>query len=726
MYAQVIVEISVKAVDKMFTYKIPETMKEKIQIGARVKVPFGHQTLEGFVLKITNISNVESETKDIIELIDETPILNKEMLLLGKEISKQTLCTLISAYQAMLPKALKASANTNIKIKQDKYIVLTQSKEKVEKYISICRYQHQIELLKELINTSEKKINKVDSTIKTLIKKNMIKIELRESYRYQYQTKSKDKELVLNEEQKKVINKVLANQNQSKTYLLYGVTGSGKTEVYMNIIDGVIKNGKSAIVLVPEISLTPQIVERFISRFGRDVAILHSGLNDGEKYDEYRKIIKKEVHIVVGARSAIFAPIDSLGIIIIDEEHSSTYKQENHPRYHARDVAIMRSKYHNCPVLLGSATPSLESMARAGNKIYELLTLPKRAGEGKLPKVYTIDMKDEVKHGHFIISRLLDQKIKEKLAKKEQIILLLNRRGYSSIESCTNCGKVMKCPNCDISLTYHKTSDMLRCHYCGYATKKYTECPECKSHDLKDLGIGTQKLEEELEKKYDARIVRMDMDTTSRKGAHQKIIEDFEKEKYNILVGTQMIAKGLDFPKVTLVGVINADASLNIPDFRSSERTFQLLCQVSGRAGRGQYPGEVIIQTYNQNHYSIIYSKYHDYLSFYKEEMKIRKQLNYSPYYYIILVKISTKDYEKSFEEANKVGEYLRKNVSPTTYILGPAMAPVFKIDNVYYQQCIIKYKKDNKLRDTLIKLDEHYKTNNKVNIEIDINPNRL
>ena len=726
MYAQVIVEISAKAVDRMFTYHIPNHLLGKVLIGARVKVPFGHQVLEGFVLKIAKDINVEYETKDILELIDEQPILNQEMLALGHEMSKKTLCSLITAYQAMLPKALKASIETNIKIKQDKYLKLSQSIEKIEEYIQNCHYQGQIQILTELLKTKEKKIEKVDSSIKTLMKKNLIQLELRDAYRFHYQTTSQDKKIILNDEQKKIVETVLKNTNVSKTYLLYGVTGSGKTEVYMNIIEGVIKEGKCAIVLVPEISLTPQIVERFTLRFGDDVAILHSGLNDGEKYDEYRKIMNQEVHIVVGARSAIFAPILSLGIIIIDEEHSATYKQENHPRYHARDIAILRSKYHNCPVLLGSATPSLESMARAGNKCYELLTLTKRAGKGTLPKVYIVDMKKEVKKYNFIISELLDHKIKEKLSKKEQIILLLNRRGYSSFESCSNCGEVIKCPNCDISLTYHKTSDMLRCHYCGYAIKKYTECPKCHSLELKDYGLGTQKLEEELSQKYQARIIRMDMDTTSKKGAHQKIIEDFEQEKYDILVGTQMIAKGLDFPKVTLVGVINADASLNIPDFRSSERTFQLLCQVSGRAGRSEYPGEVVIQTYNQSHYSIMYSKYHDYFSFYKEEMKIRKRLNYSPYYYIILVKISTKDYEKSFEEANKIGEYLRKNLSPTTYVLGPAMASVFRVNNIYYQQCIIKYKKDDKLRETLLKLDEHYKLNSKVKVEIDIDPNRL
>ena len=725
MYAKVIVEIGVKSVDKMFTYSVPKEFQNQIQVGERVKVPFGHQILEGFVLQLSE-QKEEYEVKNILELVDNTPILTKEMLELGEEISNITLCSKISAYQAMLPKALKASHKTNISIKLEKYISLNKPKEEVISYLETCHFEGQKNILKELLKSEEIKVTRIDSSTKTLLNKNMIKLIEREGYRYHYQLKHQEHKIELNEEQKKVVEKVINKLGSAQTFLLYGVTGAGKTEVYMNIIEKVIEDGKTAIMLVPEISLTPQIVERFVSRFGTDVAILHSGLSDSEKYDEYRKIKEGKVHIVVGARSAIFAPLEKIGIIIIDEEHSSTYKQDNHPRYHARDVAILRSKYHQCPVLLGSATPSLESMARAGNKVYELLTLTKRAGKGTLPIVHVVDMKDEVKKGNFIFSSILDKKIKEKLEKKEQIILLLNRRGYSSVETCNACGTTMKCPNCDISLTYHKTSGMLRCHYCGYAVKKYTECPKCHSHDLKDYGIGTQKLEEELLKHYSAKVIRMDTDTTSKKGAHQKIIEEFGEHKYDILVGTQMIAKGLDFPLVTLVGVINADASLNIPDFRSSERTFQLLCQVSGRAGRAEHPGEVVIQTYNNNHYSIMLSKKHDYLGFYKEEMKIRKQMNYSPYYYIILVRISTKDYELSFQEANKIGEYLRKNLSPETFVLGPAMANVFRVDNIYYQQCIIKYKKDEKIRKTLLELDNHYKSNSRVNVEIDIEPNRL
>lgn len=725
MYAKVITEITAKAVDKTFTYKVPERLK-KIKVGARVKIPFGKRELEGFVVELTT-QKEDYELKEITSLVDEEPILTEEMLLLGKILSEKLLCSKISIYQAMLPKALKASYKTEIKKKMSSYLVLDWSKEKVEEYLENCHFEKQKEILMLLLKNKECLIKRQDSSIKTILKKEIAHLEQRESYRYSFETEKKDCPVTLNEEQQYAVNKVLNTLGLHKVFLLYGITGSGKTEVYMNIIKEAIKKNKTAIMLVPEISLTPQIVERFVLRFGKDVAILHSGLNDGERYDEYRKIQNGDVHIVVGARSAIFAPIKNIGVIIIDEEHSSTYKQDNHPRYHARDVAILRGKYHHAPVVLGSATPSLESMARAGKKVYELLTLKTRAGKGSLPQVHIVDMKQEVKKKNFIFSELLLQKIQEKLDKKEQIILFLNRRGYTSLSSCGNCGAVMKCPNCDISLTYHKTSNMLRCHYCGYATKKVTICPKCHSTNMKDFGLGTQKLEEELHHLFkNARIVRMDMDTTSKKGAHQKIIEDFGNGLYDILVGTQMIAKGLDFKKVTLVGVMNADASLNIPDFRSSERTFQLLCQVSGRAGRGEDKGEVIIQSYNNNHYSITLAKHHDYIRFYQEEMKIRKQLNYSPYYYIILIRISTKDYELSFQEAKKVGEYLRSHLSKTTYILGPAMASVFRVDNVYYQQCIIKYQKDENLKSTLLSLDNHYKGLSKVSLEIDINPNRL
>ena len=725
MYAKVIVEIGVKNVDRMFTYRVPDECVSNIKVGARVIVPFGHQTLEGFVMEV--IDNIDSDAivKDIISLVDKEPILNEEMLYLGNVISEETLCSKISAYQVMLPKALKASYNTNINIKRDKYLVLDCDVSVVNDYISKCRYDGQINILNNIIDNKELMITRIDSSVKTLVKHGLVKIVEKESYRYHYNSTSRDNKVKLNVEQQYAVDRVCECFNKSKTFLLYGVTGSGKTEVYMNIIDNVISNGKTAIMLVPEISLTPQIVDRFVSRFGDNVAILHSGLSDGERYDEYRKIVNGDVKIVVGARSAVFAPLLNIGVIIIDEEQTSTYKQDNNPRYHAREVAILRSEYHKCPLLLGSATPSLESMARAGNKVYELLTLTKRANGGSLPKVSIVDMKEEIKRGNYIFSSLLDLKIREKLDNKEQIILFLNRRGYSSMLTCCSCGSVGKCPNCDISLTYHKSSGMLRCHYCGYAIRRYDECPRCHSKDLKDYGLGTEQLEEELSRRYGARVVRMDMDTTSRKGAHQKIINDFGNYKYDILLGTQMVSKGLDFPLVTLVGVINADASLNIPDFRSSERTFQLLCQVSGRAGRSDRIGEVVIQTYNNKHYSIMFARNHDYLSFYREEMRLRKKLNYSPYYYIILVNISSRDYEYSFSEAKKIGDYLRSHLSSDSFVLGPAMANLFKVNNVYHQQCIIKYRNDSKLRDTLVFLNNYYKNNNKISVEIDIDPNK-
>ena len=727
MYAKVIIEIGVKNVDKMFTYIVPDDMKEDIKVGCRVKVKFGSMVLEGFVLELTNtIDKVDYELKEIIELVDKIPILNKEMLELGKKIQEITLCSLISAYQVMLPKALKASIKTNINTKLIRYAVSNRKDMELITYIENTKYEKQREFLKKLIVEKKIRIDKLESYLNTLEKNGLIKFIYEEDYRYKFNTNNSDNRVILNSEQEVCVNRVVNSFGISKTFLLYGVTGSGKTEVYMNIIEKVINKGMSAIMLVPEISLTPQIVERFTLRFGDNIAILHSGLSDAEKYDEYRKITMGKVKIVVGARSAIFAPLTNIGVIIIDEEHTATYKQENHPRYHARDIAILRSKYHNCPIVLGSATPSLESFARAMNKNYELLVMKKRANNMLLPDVHIVDMKEEIKRGNYTFSKLLIDKINEKISKGEQVILLLNRRGYSPLIKCSKCGEVEKCPNCDISLTYHKSSDSLRCHYCNYTKKCPSKCMKCGSADIKGIGLGTEKLEQEIMDKFKAKVIRMDADTTSRKGMHEKIIKEFGEGKYDILLGTQMIAKGLDFPKVTLVGVINADMSLCVPDFRSSERTFQLLSQVSGRAGRGKYPGEVIIQTFNPLHYSIRYAKNHDYLNFYKEEMAIRKQLNYSPYYFITLVRISCKDYEEGFKHANKIKDYLEKNLSSDTILLGPTMASMFKINNIYNYQCIIKYKKDLKLKDTLINIDNIYKTNNKVNVEIDVDPIRL
>lgn len=728
MYALVLVEIGVKNVDKYFTYHIPDNLEDKINIGIRVKVPFNTREISGFVIKIINeIEDNNYEVKDILEVIDNEEVLNLELLKLGEYISSKTLCSMITAYQTMLPKALKANHKVAMKPKNEVIAVLNKDVSEIYEYISFCSYKKQVEILKSIIeNGSVKVVSSNVSSVTSLANKGLIKTLSREVYRYNDKAIENKHTVFLNEEQSKVVKEVIDNLNTNNTYLLKGVTGSGKTEVYMHIIKEVIDRGMQAIMLVPEISLTPQIVSRFRQRFNDEVAVLHSGLSDGERYDEYRKIKKGLVKIVVGARSAIFSPFQNLGVIIIDEEQVTSYKQENNPKYHTRDVALFRCKYHNCPLVLGSATPSLESYARAKKGVYKLLTLNKRANNKLMPEIRIVDMKKEIRNNYHNISLELENAIKEKLDKKEQIIILLNRRGYSSMLTCKDCGEVIKCPNCDISLTYHKTSNTLRCHYCGYGTKVQDTCPSCYGRSLTMYGLGTEKLEEELVKKFNARVVRMDLDTTTSKKAHSKIIKDFLEQKYDILVGTQMIAKGLDFPNVTLVGVINADASLNIPDFRSSEYTYQLLSQVSGRSGRDKKEGIVIIQTLNPEHYSIKYAKDHDYDGFFNYEMSIRKKLGYPPYYYLTLIKILSRDYQLCMKEANKVGEFLRKNLPSDVIVLGPSIASTFKVNNIYHFQCIIKYKKEDDIKGVLRTIDNIYKVNTKVRIEMDIDPVRL
>lgn len=726
MYVSVLTQIGAKAVDQTFFYHVPKLLENNIKIGVRVRIPFGNMILDGFVLGISDNSSYDnSKIKDIINVIDKEPVLNKEMLLLGKYMSDNLLASLSSCYQVMLPKALKAEVKSNIKIKYDRYLHRIKSIEEIDRYIDNCKYESQINLLCKL-KEGDILITKMSSSINTIIKYGFATIIYEECKRYKYDGISNYKRVNLTDKQRLVSDTIISSFGKSDTFLLYGVTGSGKTEVYMDVIEKAINNGKSAIMLVPEIGLTPQIVGKFISRFGNVISVLHSKLSDSERYDEYRKITNGESKIVIGTRSAIFVPFNNIGVIIIDEEHTSSYKQDNNPRYSTINVAEWRSKYHNCPLVLGSATPSLESFAKAGNHVYKLLSLTERAGGSVLPIVNIVDMKEEVKKGNFILSDILKNKIGEVLDRGEQAIILLNRRGYSSTISCRECGYVYKCPNCDITYTYHKSSNNLKCHYCGYSMVLPNKCSICGSDNLKDYGLGTEKLEETLNSLYNARIVRMDVDTTSKKGQHQKIIDDFGEHKYDILIGTQMIAKGLDFPLVTLVGVVSIDSSLTSPDYRASENTFQLLSQVSGRAGRSENKGEVIVQTFNPDHYAITLAKNHDYIDFYKEEMKIRKMLKYSPYYYMVLVSITSKDYELGFKEANKIGSYIRNNISSDSIVLGPTMANMFKVNNIYHYQIIIKYRKDDSLMKVLKFIIDMQVKNNKIDVSIDFNPSRI
>ena len=504
-----------------------------------------------------------------------------------------------------------------------------------------------------------------------------------------------------------------ADSGKSETFLLHGVTGSGKTEVYLQAIKHVLDKGKEAIVLVPEISLTPQMTARFQERFGRLVAVMHSGLSSGEKYDEWRKIHRKEVKVVVGARSAIFAPFENVGIIILDEEHESTYKQDDTPRYHARDVAIWRSEHYGCPVILGSATPSLESYARASKGVYSLLELSKRAKNQPLPAVTVVDMREELKEGNrSMFSVQLAEALRLRLEKKEQTVLFLNKRGFSSFVLCRDCGTVVQCPNCDISLTYHRANESLKCHYCSHEEAVPLVCPECESEHIRFFGTGTQKAEEEISKFFpEARVLRMDVDTTRQKGAHERILRQFSEGKADILLGTQMIAKGLDFPNITLVGVLAADTTLHLADFRAAEKTFQLMTQVSGRAGRHELAGEVFIQTYSPEHYAIELVKTQHYETFYHLEMAARKQYGYPPFYFITLVQFSHEDLLKVADFAEKGTRFLKSALSPETVIIGPAAAAISRVNNRYRYQCLIKYKKEPKLIETLQQLIRMYRT---------------
>lgn len=777
MIASVIVDVKSKNVNRPFSYIVPPHLTQVIEKGMRVKVPFGSREVLGFVVDVTMDDESQYQLKPISDILDIMPSLTEELLDLAKEMSIDSCSFLINCISCMIPQAIKAKYEKKIvklrdndsinhlfkskdyiafsKIKKEDYGIIKKAiKEKIvdlrydikdkvnikyETYLSLNnvskvsgkKQQLIIDYLKSSGPISKRTLindlQVTNSTIKTLIDKGIINEEKKEIFRNPYDNISENAiKHQLNSDQQKaydiIIDSIIKQNND--IFLLHGITGSGKTEVYLNVIEYTISLGKEAILLVPEISLTPQIVSQFKSRFGSLVAVLHSGLSLGEKYDEWRKIRNQEVKIVVGARSAIFAPLTNIGIIIIDEEHETTYKQDEMPKYHAIEIAKKRAKYYQATVVLGSATPSLESYARAIKNVYKLLELPHRATNTQLPHTTIVNMTEEFKKGNLsIISEVLHQAINERLARKEQIILLLNRRGYDNFLMCRNCGYTVTCVNCDISLTYHKDHNRLKCHYCGYEQKAITECPKCKSHYLKGFGYGTQKVEEELIKTFPlARIIRMDNDTTTNKGDHEKILNIFKSKQADILLGTQMIAKGLDFADVTLVGVLSADTVLKLPDFRASEKTFQLLTQVSGRAGRHKDQSEVIIQTYNPNHYSIKFASQNDYRAFFKQEMKIRQLAKYSPYYYLTQIVTTCEDFQETFKEANKIVNYLKEQLSSECIILGPVVPQIKRINKLYSTQIIIKYKIEPNLDKVLESIMLTYQ-DHQVNVIIDRYP---
>lgn len=744
MIAQVIINSNVKNLNRIFDYNVPSEMQGTICVGDRVLVPFGNKKTyeEGFIVGLKE--NTQYKVKDIAK-IQEGIKLTEENIDLAKLMARRYFCNISDCIKLMLPPGtLNKNIDSRVKDKTLNFVYLKKDIEEIEEDIEnkVIKSEKQKRVLNFLIQnegiqTTELEIitDTTNAVLKALEKKEYIEIIEEKVERNPFLNKdiNPTKKLKLTEEQQNAFNKIdeTINNNENKEFLLYGVTGSGKTEIYLQLIEKIIQKNKTAIVLVPEISLTPQMVERFIARFGQEkIAVLHSKLSIGERYDQWNKIKNGECKIVIGARSAIFAPIQSLGLIIIDEEHDSSYKSETNPRYNAKELAGYMAKKNNIPLVLGSATPDIATYYKAENNKIEMLKLTKRANESNLPKVEVIDLREELANGNrSILSRKLYEEIEENLKDKKQTILFLNRRGYSTFVMCRDCGYTVKCKNCNITMTYHIKTNKLKCHYCGHEEKNLTECPECHSKNIKYFGTGTQRLEEDINKIFpEATTIRMDIDTVTRKNSHEEILNKFKNDNIDILIGTQMVVKGHHFPNVTLVGVIAADSSLYIEDYRANERTFQILTQVAGRAGREKLPGRVIIQTYNPDNFAIECSKKQNYDEFYETEIELRKQLKYPPFCDIISIGITDTDNNK----IKNVSEKLYNNISRTIKnekmdfnIYKPLPCPIDKIKNKYRWRIILKGKLNNKIIDIINKSIEQVNSKT-TRIIVDTNPTNL
>lgn len=720
---KVLVEHPVHSLDTTFDYLSHEPLLK----GIRVWIRFGYQKIIGYVESIeeTVLSQEELEKQVgfhyqyIIDVIDEEPLLNEELQDLANQLSRMTLSPRISCLQAMLPTQLKPASHQAVGMKTQLCVevIMDQSAKTVKQ-------QECLSFLKKHPDIPLKEVPYSRALLKNLEKQGCIQIIEKEVYRQPFSMTHQAKHIQLTVQQQKVVDGILSHQG--RVALLHGVTGSGKTEVYLTLAAHYLKNNQAVMMLVPEISLTPMMVEVFRERFGDQVAILHSRLSQGEKYDEYRRIKRQEVKIVVGARSAVFAPLENIGIIILDEEHDPSYKQESKPRYLTSQIAKIRAKTHHASVVLGSATPSLESYARALKGIYDLYELPDRINQKPLPHVEIVDMIQQTRqHNYSLFSTPMKQSIQTTIDKGEQVILLLNKRGYATYVQCQDCGEVLKCPHCDVTLTDHRSEHKLKCHYCEYMIDYPRVCPHCGSTHFKSIGYGTQKIEEEIEKLFHgAKVLRYDVDTTRQKNGHLKLLEKFRNKEANILLGTQMIAKGLDFEDVTFVGVLNADLSLNVPDFRASERTFQLLCQVSGRSGRGQKQGHVIIQTYNPDHYAITCAAKHDYVSFFHQEMKYRQVAKYPPYCHMVSILIQSKQEKWIHQVAMDVKNYLQTH-SHQTIILGPAKSTIYKMQDIYRERILVKFLNSKDIYEALNNINDYYnkQQKGKVRIVCDFNP---
>ena len=700
--------------------------------GYRVLVKFNHQELVGYVIKVNETNKTKKELEEelgfnideIVDVIDSSPLLNEDLMNLADQVSEYYLASKISVLQTMLPPSLspRRSSLKAPKIAYDQYVV-------IKDYDESDLTSTQIELLR-LINKNApvlKREIKQISVLNKLIEYHRVEIIKKEKRRLQIPNYDRVNIPNLTIDQKKVVDEF--NNSNDQIYLLEGVTGSGKSEVYLHLSKQILEKGKSVLMLVPEISLTPMMMRNFISRFGEDVAILHSELTPAEKYDEYRKIASNKCKIVVGARSAIFAPLSNIGLIILDEEHVESYKQDVPPFYHAREVAILRSKMHNCKVLLGSATPSLESRARAGKGVYHLLTLNKRINEKELPKTTIVNMTDyhNIDRESYIFSLKLKEAIQKNLDNFNQTILLINKRGFSTSVYCRSCGHIFKCPTCNIPLTYHKSDRMLKCHHCNYCEVDHEVCPECGSKYLMRVGYGTERIEEEVHKLFpEARTLRLDSDSAKIRTKIPQIIEAFRNKEADILIGTQMIAKGHDFPDVTLVGVVNADIGLSLPSYRSSERVFQLITQAVGRSGRSDKKGEAIIQTYSPTHYAITMAARQDYELFYRKEMEIRKLQFYPPYSFIASIVVASKNEELTIDTVYRIIDKLAEELKEEAVILGPTTPYVPYENNKHIRSIMVKYRKAEIVKPALEKLLKSSLNKSGISLTINIDPYNL
>ena len=740
MIAEVIIDSRAKKLNRKFDYRIPSHLEDIIDVGSRVLVPFANfKTLEqGYVIKIKK--DTEYEVKEIAGLEEN---LSEEKINLARWMARKYFCNVSECIKLMLtPGTRNKDIAKRIGDKKINFVYLNLLPEKID--IKSLRGEKQKKAIEFIIKNQGLTIPEImefagvsRETINSLVKKGYLEIQEDKVDRNPLALKKKEenKKLQLTEEQQNAYSEIenAIEEKRFEEFLLYGVTGSGKTEIYMQLIEKVIDKNKSAILLVPEISLTPQMLDRFVGRFGKEkLAVLHSKLSIGERHDEWTKIKEGKAKIVIGARSAIFAPTNDLGIIIIDEEHDSSYKSESSPRYNAKEIAEKISKRSKIPLVLGSATPDINTFYRTTQNEVKLLKLTKRANNSELPQVEIVDLKKELATGNkSMLSNSLYKEMKENLKNKKQTILFLNRRGYSTFIMCRECGYTMKCPNCNISLTYHSFQNKLKCHYCGHEENPVKVCPNCSSGKIRYFGTGTQKLEEEVKKIFpEASTIRMDVDTVTKKNSHEEILNKFKNENIDILIGTQMVVKGHHFPKVTLVGVIAADTSLNIDDYRANERTFQILTQVAGRAGREKLPGKVIIQTYNPDSFPIELAKKQDYDLFYKTEISLRKQLNYPPFCDIIVIGLAGEDQKEIINLSKNVYNLFKSNLEKHDInVFMPMPAPIDKIKNKYRWRIIAKGNMSDEITIIINKcLQKIYDSGiyKKTNIAIDINPNNM